>query len=76
MNYIGIMMAKHSGVETVTRYSTQYTYIIEGRKLLKQIRKMCVRCRYLAKRTIDISMGAVSSYNLTIAPAFFITQLD
>ena len=30
----------------------------------------------ISKRTIDISMGAVSSYNLTIAPSFYITQVD
>ena len=34
------------------------------------------RCRYLKKKTIDIIMGPVSEYNLKIAPAFYITQVD
>ena len=69
-------VANHSGVETVYRYVLQVCYIINGRNLVKLYRKNCERCRYLAKRTIDIAMGPVSSQNLTIAPAFFITQLD
>ena len=69
-------VAKHAGVETVLRYTMQYGYILEGRELVKRIRKACERCRLLAKRTIDVSMGPVSNYNLTIAPAFYITQVD
>ena len=69
-------VAKHSGVETVLRYTLKYCYILEGRELVKRFRKTCIRCRLLAKRTIDVSMGPVSEYNLTIAPAFYITQTD
>ena len=28
------------------------------------------------KRTIEVAMGPISQHNLTIAPAFYITQLD
>ena len=69
-------VANHSGVETVHRYVLQVCYVINGRNLVKLFRKSCERCRYLAKRTIDIAMGPVSSQNLTIAPAFYITQVD
>ena len=69
-------VAKHSGVETVFRYVLKVCYVINGRNLVKLFRKNCERCRYLAKRTVDVAMGPVSSQNLTIAPAFFITQLD
>ena len=69
-------VANHRGVETVHRYVLQLCYIRNGRDLVKMFRKNCERCRYLAKRTIDIEMGAVSSQNLTIAPAFYITQVD
>ena len=33
--------AKHSGVETVLRYTLNQAYIIEGRELVKKIRKKC-----------------------------------
>ena len=69
-------VANHSGVETVYRYVLKVCFIINGRNLVKLFRKNCERCRYLAKRTIDVAMGPISSQNLTIAPAFYITQLD
>ena len=69
-------VARHSGVETVHRYVLQQCFIIDGRNLVKKFRGNCARCRYLAKRTIDIQMGPVSSHNLTIAPAYYITQVD
>ena len=68
--------AQHCGIETVWRYVLMNVYIIEGRSLVKKIRKSCERCRYLEKKTLDVAMGPVSRYNLTIAPAFYITQVD
>ena len=69
-------VVNHRGVESVLRYVMQLCYILNGRKLVSMFRKKCERCRYLAKRTIDVEMGPISSHNLTIAPAFYITQLD
>ena len=69
-------VAKHSGVETLMRYVLQKVYVTEGRSLMKQIRKRCERCRYLLKRCINVAMGPISKYNLTIAPPFYITQVD
>ena len=66
----------HSGIETTLRYVLKKTYIIEGRQLAKIIKNSCQRCKFLAKRTIDIAMGPVSNCNITIAPAFFYTQID
>ena len=47
-------VAKHSGVETVLRYTMKYAYIMGGRDLVRLFKKACIRCRILAKRTIDI----------------------
>ena len=69
-------VANHSGNETVFRYVMQVCYVINGKKLVKLFRTNCERCRYLAKRTVDIAMGPVDTQNLTIAPAFYITQVD
>ncbi|XP_066928653.1 uncharacterized protein [Clytia hemisphaerica] len=67
---------RHSGVETTHRFVLQKVYIIDGRSLVKQVRDSCQRCRYLMKRTVEIAMGPVPPYNLTIAPAFFYSQID
>ena len=68
--------AQHCGRETVWRYVLQNSFIIEGRSLVEMMGKSCERCRYLNKRTLDVIMGAVSGYNLTIAPAFYTSQVD
>ena len=43
---------------------------------MKQIRKWCEQCRYLLKRYVNIAVGPISKYNLTIAPPFDISQVD
>ena len=68
--------AMHSGVETVWRYVLKKVFIIEGREVVKRVRKNCQRCRYLSKKSIDVAMGPISEHNLAIAPAFYITQVD
>ena len=69
-------VAKHSGVKTLMCYVLQKVYVIEGQSLMKQIRKRCERCRSLLKRCVNIAMGPISKYNLTIAPPFYISQVD
>ena len=69
-------VAQHSGVKMVWRYVLKKAYIIEGRSIVKNIKRLCQRCRYLKKKTIDIIMGPVSEYNSKIAPAFYINQVD
>ena len=68
-------IAKHSGIETVWRYVMQIAYIIHGRGLVTKFKVNSVRCRYLRKKFIDVEMGPVSDYNLTVAPAFYISQV-
>ena len=68
--------AKHSGVETVLRYTQKLAHIIGGRELVKKFKKGCVRCRILAMRTLEVAMGPVKQCNLNIAPPFYMTQVD
>ena len=44
--------------------------------MIRAIRKSCVKCRILAKKQLEVVMGPVSKYNLNIAPAFYVTQVD
>ncbi len=68
--------AQHTGPDTVWRYILQNIYIIEGRPLVNRIGRLCERCKYLNKKLLEITMGAISGYNLTIAPAFYVSQVD
>ena len=68
--------AKHADVETVLRYCQKTAHIIGGRELVKRFRKGCVRCRILAKRTLEVAMGPIKQCNLNIAPAFYMSQVD
>ena len=69
-------IAQHSGIETVWRYVLQIAYIIGGRSVVKKVNLNCVRCRFLRKKFIDVEMGPMSEHNLTIAPAFYSSQVD
>ena len=67
-------VAKHSGVETVLRYTQKYAQIIEGWELVRKFRKSCKRCWYLEKKNIKVLMG--QKHKLNIVPAFYISQID
>ena len=69
-------VVKHSGNETMWRQVLKYVFIIEGREIVRTLKTNCQRCRYLAKRTIEVSMAPISKHNITVAPAFYITQMD
>ena len=69
-------VVKHRGVQTMHRYVLKKAFIFQGKELVKKMKKLCERCRYLSKKTIEVSMGPVSNHNLTIAPAFYVSQVD
>ena len=62
---------KRTGVETVWRYVLELGCIMQGRGLVKKVKKNCERCRYLRERAINIEMGPLSTHSLRIAPAFY-----
>ncbi len=68
--------AMHTGVGKTVRYSLHYACILEVRELIRLIKKSCVKCRILAKKQLEVVMGPVSPYNLNVAPAFYVTQVD
>ncbi|XP_066912130.1 uncharacterized protein [Clytia hemisphaerica] len=69
-------VSKHSGVETTLREVNKRAYIIDGRNTVKIILKCCQRCKFLKKQSIQASMGPIPQSRITIAPAFYFTQLD
>ena len=68
--------AKHTGVETVLRYSQTVAHILNGRFLAKEIGKFCIRCRIKNKARMSVLMGPLGDENLKIAPAFYTSQVD
>lgn len=69
-------IVKHAGIETTLRQTLKKVFVIEGRSLVKLIKKSCQRCKVLNKRTLAAVMGPVPESSLTVAPAFYHTQLD
>ena len=67
---------QHSGIESVFREINTIAYVIGGRKVVKDIKKSCIRCRILKKKRLEVMMGSKHDGNLCIAPAFHSTQVD
>ena len=67
---------KHCGIESILRFVMKKAYIIEGREVAKRVKRNCIKCRYLTKQAINVEMGKLSARNLTIAPAFYFSQID
>ena len=67
---------KHNGVETVLRYYQNTAYIIGGRTLVKNIKRECIQRRILHKKEVHVAMGCVGETNLTVAPPFYLCQID
>ena len=51
-------------------------YVLHGRDLAKQIRASCQFCRLYKLRLVKVEMAPVDGTRLTIAPPFYITQVD
>ena len=67
---------KHAGVESVLRYTQTVAHILNGRSLVKDIGKFCVRCRIKNKARLNVVMGPLGEGNMKIAPAFYTSQVD
>ena len=66
----------HMNAVATLRESLEHAYIIGGRELANQVRKSCPKCRRYKQKLIEVKMGEVHPTRLTIAPAFYFTQLD
>ena len=69
-------LAKHRGSETCNRISLENVSIIQGATLYKELGENCVRCKIKRKKFLEAAMGPISDSQLTLAPAFWMVQLD
>ena len=70
------MHQKCSSVETVWRYVLKLRYIMQGRDLVKKVRKHCKRCRHFRRKAINIEIGPLLTNSSRITPAFYAIQVD
>ena len=64
------------GIETTLREVMKKAFVIEGRSLVKIIKNSSYQCRLLKKHAIEAATGPIPSSSLTIAPAFYHSQVD
>lgn len=68
--------AHHKNAIATLRESLDHAYIIGGRDLAIQVRKSCIKCRRFKQELVEVKMGDTHKSRLTVAPAFFYTQID
>ena len=75
-DHIHRRVAKHAGFETCFRHSHAFVHILQGFQLFQELGEDCVTCQKLNSRFIQASMGPIDDAKLTVAPAFWISQMD
>ena len=75
-NFIHHEVGKHAGFETSYRLSLGYCHIIQGAGLFREIGEECCKCAMIRKKYIEVVMGPVSDFQLTICPPFHAAFCD
>lgn len=70
------VMSKHRNSTTTLRESRSIAFIFQGRELAVEIREGCMSCRRYRVRLLKAEMGKIHENRLTIAPAFYLVQVD
>ena len=69
-------LARHKGVNFTLRESRTVAFILRGRDLAADIDENCRACRKQKQRLVKVEMGKLHQTRLTIAPPFYICQVD
>ena len=70
------IMSKHRSVPFTLRESRGVAYVLRGRDLAIEIYDGCISCRRFKARLLEAEMGKIHENKLTIAPAFYLVQVD
>ena len=76
MIYSHESLVTHRSSTTTLRESRNIGYVLRGRDLAVQVREACVFCKRFKKRLLAAEMGKIHETRLTVAPAFYYTQVD
>jgi hypothetical protein len=75
--YVHHVLKPHSGVEITLKEVCKIMMPINNpRKIIQSIRKDCPRCRLIAKKTLELRMMNHPSARTTLAPPYYISQMD
>ena len=69
-------LTNHKNNLATLRESMNHAYIIGGRDLATEIRNSCPYCRRYLKKLMEAELGPVHKNRLTVAPAFYYSQVD
>ena len=76
MVYCHQNVTHHLNAISTLRESRNHAYILRGRELANEVRESCVYCRRFKMKMLEVEMGKIHDTRLTIAPAFYNTQVD
>ena len=66
----------HRTASNTLNESRSLMFIFHGRNLANEIRAACQNCRRYKARCVQVEMGKLDPVRLTIAPPFYISQVD
>ena len=69
-------LAKHRGVETCARLSMENVFIMQAHSLFREISTDCMLCKQKRRKFMEVEMGPISDSQLTLAPPFWMCQID
>ena len=70
------VVSKHRNAICTLRESRAIAYIFRGRDLSIEVRENCVSCRRYRAKLLEVEMGPLHENRLTVAPAFYLVQVD
>ena len=75
--YIHEFITPHAGVEIVLAEVLKRFYIVGAKRfVISKVRNDCVKCRILAKKTVELEMAKIHPAKLELAPVFYNVQMD
>ena len=74
--FIHNQLYQHRGYESSYRFSLDFVHIMEGLRLFREIGEECVQCKKIRGKYLDYAMGPLPDESFTVAPAFYVCQLD
>ena len=66
----------HRSALATLRSSRDYAYVFRGRDLAIEVRENCRSCTRFKRQLLEVEMGKVHETRLTVAPAFYVAQVD
>ena len=69
-------LVHHKGAVSTYRASLDIAFILGGKQLAVEIRRNCHFCKRYKLKFLEAQMGKIHPTQLTVAPAFYSTQID